>query len=143
MFDDQIFGYRCLPQSARKRWREIFYARVWPEPVITEKTDISTVPAPSDTVDNEMTSRDITVSSCGEIQNKPSLSENSAPNDDNEKIEPIKVYDLLDLDRGQTVTSSVNRGDLFSETGGDLFNKNVATDDTSVEIQAPEATSKL
>ncbi|PNF20382.1 hypothetical protein B7P43_G10239 [Cryptotermes secundus] len=144
-----IYFLRCLPQSARKRWREIFHARVWPEPVITEKrTGSSTVPAPSNTVDNETASRDIaknktTVSSCGEIQNMPSLSENSTPNDHNDKNKPIKVYNLLDLDRGQTVTSSVNRGQLFSETGGDLFNKNVATNDTPVEIQAPEATSKL
>jgi hypothetical protein len=138
-----------LPQSARKRWREIFYTRVWPEPVITEKrTDVFTVPVPSDIVDNQTTPQDITnnktiVSSCEGIQDMPSLSENSKPNDDNDKNKPIRVYNLLDIDRGQTVTSSVNSEDLFSKTGGDLFNKNLTTNDKPAEIQAPEATSKL
>ncbi|PSN47188.1 hypothetical protein C0J52_07876 [Blattella germanica] len=27
---------RCLPQGARKHWREIFYTRVWPEPVMVQ-----------------------------------------------------------------------------------------------------------
>jgi hypothetical protein len=151
LLDDQIFDYRCLPQSARKRWREIFFTRVWPEPVITEKrTDSCTVPVSSDIVDTEMTTQDITnnktiVSSREEIQNMSSLSENSKSNDDNDndKNKPVRVYNLLDLDRGETVTSSVNSEELLSKTGGDLFNKNLTTNDNPVEIQVPEATSKL
>jgi hypothetical protein len=113
--------------------------------VITEKR---AVPVPSDIVDNEMNCQDITnqknvVSSCEGIQNMQSLSENSTPNDDNDKNQPIGVYNLLDLDRIQTVPSSVKSEELFSKSGGDLFNKNLTTNDTPVEIQAPEATSKL
>lgn len=145
-----IHFLRCLPQSARKRWREIFYTRVWPEPVITEKrTDSCTVPVPSDIVDNEMTSQDITnnkaiVSPCEGIQDMPSLSENCKPNDDdNDKTKPISVYNLLDLDRTQTVTSLVKSEEIFSKTGEDLFNKNPTTDNKPLEIQAPEPISKL
>lgn len=121
--------------------------------MVTEKrTDSCTVPVPSDIVDNEMTSQDITnnktiVLPCEGIQDMPSLSENCKPNDDdygdNDKTQPISVYNLLDLNRTQTVASLVKSEELLSKTGGDLFNKNPTTDDKPVEIKAPEPTSKL
>jgi hypothetical protein len=115
-------------------------------------TDSCTVPVPSDIVDNEMDSQNITnnktiVSPCEGIQDMPSLSENSKQNDDddddNDKTKSTAVYNLLDLDRTQTVTSSVKSEELFSKTGGDLFNKNPTTEDKPVEIKAPEAISQL
>jgi hypothetical protein len=119
--------------------------------VITEKrTESCTVPVPSDIVDNEMTSQELTdnktvVSPCGGTQDMPRLLGNSKPNDDDDedKNKPIRIYNLLDIDRGQAVTSLVSSEELFSKTGANLLNKNLTTNDKPVEIQEPEATSKL
>jgi hypothetical protein len=139
--------YRCLPQDARKRWREIFYTRVWPEPIITEKeTESCFVPVPKDYVGNEMISQELinnkTVS-CEGIQDTPSLSENSKPNNDEDKDKPIRIYNLLETDRGQTATSLVSSEVVVSVEGGDLHNKNLTTIDKPFETQVPEETSKL
>lgn len=134
--------YRCLPQGARKRWREIFYTRVWPEPVITEReTESCVVPVPRDNVDKETTSQELTnnktvVLSCEGLQDLPSLSENSKSNNYEDTDKTIRIYNLLDTDREQTVSPLVS-GE------GNLLNKNLTTNDKPVETQAPEETSKL
>jgi hypothetical protein len=92
-------------------------------------------------VDKETTSQELTnnktvVLSCEGLQDLPSLSENSKSNNYEDTDKTIRIYNLLDTDREQTVSPLVS-GE------GNLLNKNLTTNDKPVETQAPEETSKL
>jgi hypothetical protein len=91
----------------------------------------------------ELTNNKPVVLSCEGIQDMPSLSENSKPNNYEDTDRPIRIYNLLDTDRGQIVSSLVRSEEVASKTGGNLLNKNLTTNDKPVETQAPEETSNL
>ncbi|XP_069670581.1 short-chain dehydrogenase/reductase family 16C member 6-like isoform X2 [Periplaneta americana] len=120
---------RCLPQSARKRWREIFYTRVWPEPVIEvsidEKPESCAVPVPTEFVVNGKTSR---IRRSGKIILAAS--------------EDVKVHlrdpgTALETNHapGKTCSSFITTTDIFSQTDGDLPRKDIANQEEQPETQ--------
>ncbi|KAJ9582956.1 hypothetical protein L9F63_022717, partial [Diploptera punctata] len=84
---------RCLPQGARKRWREIFYTRVWPEPIQVLPQDKTSLEPTSITIQSDAFT-DVPASEELKVHDPEMI---PPPSDD----KPIRIINMINQESGK------------------------------------------